>query len=75
MAERKAKNVRWNPAEIKGEANLFIYDPGVSRWVLKKTGLNDGAMVVTFPPKFRGERNAIVVGSEGGLANIRITVQ
>jgi hypothetical protein len=77
MAEgqRKAYNVKWDRGAIKGDALLFVYDPGEKRWVKKKDGKNDGAMVVTFPPNFKGERDCIIVGSEGGLANIHIEVE
>ena len=72
--QRIAYNVKWDVAEIKGEASLFVRGP-VKGWTLVKSGKNDGAMVVTFPPHFEGSRDALVVGSEGGLVDIEIEVK
>jgi hypothetical protein len=72
--QRKAYNVKWDKDEIQGEALLFVRGP-VKGWTQVKSGKNDGAMVVTFPPHFTGERDALVIGTEGGLVDVDIEVR
>lgn len=68
--------VRWKKDDIKGDrAELFVYDPKQDRWSLKKEGPNDEEFLVSFPQGFKGRRHAIVIGSEGGLANVEIEVK
>jgi hypothetical protein len=76
MPERIAKTVRYNKDLVHGaEAQLWIYDPGKGKWSKKKWGPNDAEFAVTFPAGFHGERNAFVIGSDGGFDSVRIEVE